>query len=103
MPSYNESFGLVALEAQACGIPVVAAAVGGLRVAVQHGVTGILVDGHDAESWASALAAVALDPMRRDHLAGAARVHAEKFSWDATADGLLAGYERAIEQSRRRR
>ena len=61
VPSYNESFGLVALEAQACGTPVVAAAVGGLRVAVQDGVTGVLVDGHDAADWASALAGVALD------------------------------------------
>ncbi len=95
VPSYNESFGLVALEAQACGTPVVAAAVGGLRVAVDDGVTGVLVDGHDAADWAAALAAVVLDGTRRDHLSGAARVQAEKFSWDATADGLLASYERA--------
>lgn len=95
VPSYNESFGLVALEAQACGTPVVAAAVGGLRVAVQDGVTGVLVDGHAAEDWADALAGVVLDRPRRDHLAGAARVQAEKFSWDATAEGLLASYERA--------
>ena len=101
VPSYNESFGLVALEAQACGTPVVAASVGGLRVAVQDGVTGILVDGHDAASWADALAAISLDTLRRDHLSGAARVHAEKFSWDSTVDGLLAGYERAIDQVRR--
>jgi D-inositol-3-phosphate glycosyltransferase len=96
VPSYNESFGLVAMEAQASGTPVVAAAVGGLPVAVQDGLTGTLVDGHDPESWAHALAAIALDPDCRAHLAGAARVHAEKFSWDVTAEALLASYERAI-------
>ncbi|WP_111766720.1 D-inositol-3-phosphate glycosyltransferase [Nakamurella deserti] len=100
VPSYNESFGLVALEAQACGTPVVAAAVGGLRVAVQDGVTGVLVDGHDADDWATALAGVVRDPGRRDHLAGAARAQAEKFSWDATAEGLLGSYERAEDQLR---
>ncbi len=102
VPSYNESFGLVALEAQACGVPVVAAAVGGLRVAVQDGVTGLLVDGHQPRAWADALAAVALDEPRRAHLAGAARVHAEKFSWDATAEGLLTSYDEAIHDLHRR-
>ena len=62
VPSYNESFGLVALEAQAAGTPVVAAAVGGLTVAVADGVSGLLVDGHDPQTWADALAAVVLDP-----------------------------------------
>ena len=52
VPSYNESFGLVALEAQACGTPVVAAAVGGLVTAVRDGVSGLLVDGHDPYDWA---------------------------------------------------
>ena len=56
VPSYSESFGLVAVEAQACGTPVVAAAVGGLRTAVRHGVSGILVDAHDPAGYARALA-----------------------------------------------
>ena len=55
VPSYSESFGLVAVEAQACGTPVIAASVGGLRTAVQDGVSGILVDGHDPASYARAL------------------------------------------------
>ena len=53
VPSHSESFGLVALEAQACGTPVVAAAVGGLRTAVRDGFSGVLVDGHDPEVWAA--------------------------------------------------
>ena len=53
VPSHNESFGLVALEAQACGTPVVAAAVGGLRTAVRDGVSGVLVDGHDPRDYAA--------------------------------------------------
>ena len=56
VPSHNESFGLVALEAQACGTPVVAAAVGGLPVAVANGRSGLLVTGHRAGTWATMLA-----------------------------------------------
>ena len=59
VPSHNESFGLVALEAQACGTPVVAAAVGGLVTAVRDGVSGVLVDGHDPGDWARVLDAAA--------------------------------------------
>lgn len=95
VPSYNESFGLVALEAQACGTPVVAARVGGLSVAVADGRSGMLVDGHDAESWAGALAVVALDPVRRARLSHGARDHAQAFSWDRTTDALLATYAHA--------
>ncbi len=95
VPSYNESFGLVALEAQACGTPVVAAAVGGLPVAVRDGVSGALVDDHGAGSWARALSTIALSPARREELAGNAVGHARRFSWDRTTDSLLAGYAEA--------
>ena len=97
VPSHNESFGLVALEAQACGTPVVAARVGGLPVAVADGRSGLLVDGHAAEPWADALAAVALDPQRRATLARGAVAHARRFSWDRTTDALLATYADAAE------
>jgi D-inositol-3-phosphate glycosyltransferase len=89
VPSHNESFGLVALEAQACGTPVVAARVGGLPVAVADGRSGLLVPGHRAEEWADALAAAI---GRRDELGAGAVAHAREFSWDRTADALLATY-----------
>jgi D-inositol-3-phosphate glycosyltransferase len=98
VPSYNESFGLVALEAQAAGTPVVAAAVGGLTVAVADGISGLLVPGHDPGAWADALAAVVLDPAKRERMSVAAPVHAGRFSWDVTVDGLLSSYDRALHQ-----
>ena len=103
VPSHNESFGLVALESQACGTPVVAAAVGGLPTAVQDGRTGLLVDGHRAADWADALQSLLLDPGRRAVLSAAARGHAERFSWRHTADQLLAGYRDALADDRRGR
>jgi D-inositol-3-phosphate glycosyltransferase len=96
VPSYNESFGLVALEAQACGTPVVAAAVGGLVTAVRDGVSGILVDGHDPRAWAHVLGALLAAPERRTRLARGAIEHARQFSWDRTADRLLAVYREAV-------
>jgi D-inositol-3-phosphate glycosyltransferase len=98
VPSHNESFGLVALEAQACGTPVVAARVGGLPVAVADGRSGLLVPGHDARQWADALGSVALRPLRRAELARGARRHAAEFSWDRTTDALLATYTGAARE-----
>jgi D-inositol-3-phosphate glycosyltransferase len=95
VPSHNESFGLVALEAQACGTPVVAAAVGGLRTAVADGRSGVLVPGHDPGRWAAELAGLLADPARRARLGAGARAHAAGFGWDATADGVLASYAAA--------
>jgi D-inositol-3-phosphate glycosyltransferase len=96
VPSYNESFGLVALEAQACGTPVVAAAVGGLRTAVADGVSGVLVGGHDPGQWATVLARLVDDPAERARLAAGAREHASRFGWAATAAGVLQVYRDAI-------
>ena len=96
VPSYNESFGLVALEAQAAGTPVVAAAVGGLRVAVDDGVSGLLVAGHQPQRWADRLAEAVLDPVRQAELAAHAPAQAAKFSWERTVDGLLESYDRAL-------
>jgi D-inositol-3-phosphate glycosyltransferase len=103
VPSHNESFGLVALEAQACGTPVVAAEVGGLPVAVRHGESGVLVPTHNADDWASALAGVALQPRRRTELGQGAVRHARRFSWQRTTDALLSTYSAATTALRRAR
>jgi D-inositol-3-phosphate glycosyltransferase len=100
VPSYSESFGLVAVEAQACGTPVVAAAVGGLPVAVRDGVSGTLVDGHDVDDWAQAIDAL----LKRGPgtMSRAAVAHAATFSWTHTVDALLASYGQAISDYRAR-
>jgi len=96
VPSYSESFGLVALEAQACGTPVVATAVGGLRTAVADGISGVLVDGHDPRAWSSVLARLIQEPQRRVLLSMGAIEHASHFGWDATARGTLDIYDRVL-------
>ena len=102
VPSYSESFGLVALEAQACGTPVVAAAVGGLATAVRDGTSGLLVDGHAPQDWARVLGRLITAPGRRAELSRGAVAHARRFSWDRTAKGLLAVYRGAVAEYRDR-
>jgi D-inositol-3-phosphate glycosyltransferase len=97
VPSHNESFGLVALEAQACGTPVVATDVGGLRTTVRDGVSGLLVPGHDPTLWAAAVRRALAD---RAALSAGAVDHAGRFSWQVTAQGLLDTYRRAMDDAR---
>ncbi|WP_100349895.1 D-inositol-3-phosphate glycosyltransferase [Luteimicrobium subarcticum] len=95
VPSYSESFGLVAAEAQAAGTPVVAAAVGGLRTVVDDGVTGVLVPDHDPGTWAWTFETLLADPGRRAELRAAALASSTRFGWDRAAKELLGVYEQA--------
>ncbi|WP_066584538.1 D-inositol-3-phosphate glycosyltransferase [Corynebacterium provencense] len=96
VPSYNESFGLVALEAQSSGTPVVAARVGGLPLTVAEGTSGLLVDGHDPEVWAKALEELVLDDKLRIAMGAAAPAHALTYSWDSTVEKLLDVYTEVL-------
>jgi D-inositol-3-phosphate glycosyltransferase len=94
VPSRTESFGLVALEAQALGTPVVAAAVGGLREIVDDGVTGVLVEGRDPERFADAIASVLEDPELHRSMSVEARLRAGRFTWTRAVGRLASIYER---------
>jgi D-inositol-3-phosphate glycosyltransferase len=93
VPSYSESFGLVALEAQACGTPVVATAIGGLRTAVSDGISGSLVDGHDPKAWSAVISRLIAEPQRRLLLSMGAVEHASHFGWEMTARKTLDVYD----------
>ena len=88
MPSRSESFGLVALEAAACGVPVVAADVGGLRTLVDHGRTGYLVEGRDPADYAVWVASILDDPALAASMASAAAERSWSYTWSATAARL---------------
>jgi D-inositol-3-phosphate glycosyltransferase len=99
VPSYNESFGLVAAESQACGTPVVAAAVGGLTTAVRDGVSGVLVEGHDPAEYARVLRHFVDDPDRSQWTRGALQ-HARSFGWSAAAARMIDVYADAMQELR---
>ncbi len=99
VPSYSESFGLVAIEAQACGTPVIAARVGGLPTAVRDGISGVLVDGHEAVTWADSIIDVVTNEQLRAKLSAGAIAHASHFGWEDTTDKLIAVYNEAVTSS----
>jgi D-inositol-3-phosphate glycosyltransferase len=92
VPSYSESFGLVALEAQACGTPVVASRVGGLAHVVVDGQTGFTIRDHDPAAYAARLGELLADEVLRTQMGSAAAAHARRYTWDATAGRLLEVY-----------
>jgi D-inositol-3-phosphate glycosyltransferase len=90
VPSHSESFGLVALEAAACGVPVVASAVGGLTTLVEHGRTGFLVDGRDPSDYAKPLNEILSDRALAGRLGRAAAARARAYTWRSAAQDLWA-------------
>ncbi|WP_098470169.1 glycosyltransferase [Serinibacter salmoneus] len=100
VPSHSETYGLVALEAAASGVPVVAGAVGGLREAVRDGVTGLLLPDREPRTWAEALARVLDSEDLRARMSQASRAHARERGWDTTAGGMLAAYCALLQESR---
>jgi D-inositol-3-phosphate glycosyltransferase len=100
MPSWSESFGLVALEAQACGTPVVAAATGGLRHVIAEGRTGFLVSGHEPVDYAERALTLLRDRGEARRMGERGVVHALRFSWEATARDILAVYRELLDTER---
>jgi D-inositol-3-phosphate glycosyltransferase len=102
MPSYSESFGLVALEAQACGRPVVASGVSGLRSVVRDEVSGYLIDGDNPAAYAERIGRLLADPEFAQQMGRRGRLLAQRFSWTRTADRLESLFEDVIESGHAR-
>ena len=92
VPSRSESFGLVALEAAACGVPVVASSVGGLRTLVSHGATGLLVADRHPTAFARAIGGLLLDPVHAASLGAAAAARSRNYTWSIAAGRLRRLY-----------
>jgi len=93
VPSYYESFGLVALEAMACGTPVIASRVGGLQHTVEDGVTGFLVPAGDPQALAQKLRMVLCDAELRQRLGANAQRSTQSYSWRAVAERMMSVYQ----------
>ena len=93
VPSRSESFGLVALEAAACGVPTVASAVGGLLTLVEHGHTGYLVESRDPEDYAAYLDSILADPVLARRLAISAAARGRTYTWSDSAARLRRLYQ----------
>lgn len=96
VPSHSETYGLVALEGAASGVPVVAAAAGGLREAVIDSETGLVMQSRDPALWAAAIGRILADPAFADRLSQAGRERAELLSWNRSASGLVAVYRALV-------
>ncbi|MCB0208431.1 MAG: glycosyltransferase [Anaerolineae bacterium] len=101
MPSHYESFGMVAIEAMACGTPVIASDVGGLSFSIEDGFNGFLVPGRDARALAGKIILLLKHGILRDQLGDQARQWVQRYSWDNIADELLAIFEQTLEAYQR--
>jgi D-inositol-3-phosphate glycosyltransferase len=99
MPSYSESFGLVALEAQACGCPVVASGVSGLRSVVRDEVSGYLIDEHDPAAYAERIGRLLADRELAQQMGRRGSLLAQRFSWKRTADRLEELFDSVVERN----
>jgi len=99
MPSYSESFGLVALEAQACGCPVVASGVSGLRSVVRDGVSGYLIDAHEPAEYAERIGRLLADREIAQQMGRRGSLLAQRFSWTRTADRLEELFDSVVEKN----
>ncbi len=97
VPSLTESFGLVALEAMACGTPVVGTRVGGLQTLIEDGQSGLLVPAGDYQALAEAIAEVLTDQRLRMHLAHGARDRAEHYTWQSVGQQIAELYDNVLE------
>lgn len=97
MPSYYESFGMVALEAMACGTPVVASQVGGLAFLVQDGETGYTVPVDDPQALAERLVALVCNPQLHDRMGKQAAEFARNYSWNLIAERIVELYRQVLE------
>ncbi len=100
MPSHYESFGMVALEAMACGTPVIASEVGGLAYLVRDGETGYHVPDRDPETLADRICMILSNPARRRSLGEQAARHAQAYSWTLIAERIVAVYDGVLNQRR---
>jgi len=96
VPSLTESFGLVALEAMACGTPVLGTRVGGLQTIIEDQVSGYLVKAGDDQALAEGMARLLLDHGLRTRLAAGARIRAQDYSWAHVGDLIAALYDELI-------
>ncbi|NNG35664.1 glycosyltransferase [Nakamurella aerolata] len=99
VPSHSETFGLVALEAAASGVPVIAASAGGLREAVVHLETGQLIDSREPTAWADTISSLLRNRKRLERMGIVARVHARRFRWDEVGVRLLSIYRELVERA----
>lgn len=96
VPSHSETYGLVALEASASGVPVVAGAVGGLVEAVRDGVTGVLLPTREPVAWAAVVARLLADVGKRERMGAAGREYALGRSWESVANATLVAYRELL-------